>query len=32
MYLHHSIIVFYNTIIDKKKSTDLYDSKIYAAP
>ena len=32
MHLHHSIIVLYNAIIDKKKSTDIYDSMIYAAP
>ena len=31
MHLHNPIIVLYNAIIDKK-STDLYDSMIYAAP
>ena len=32
MHRHHSITVLYNAIIGKKKSTDLYDSMIYAAP
>ena len=31
MHLHHSIIVHCNATIDKK-STDIYDSMIYAAP